>query len=321
MKKASIMFVLLLTAFTVMAQRQTEDNRKGDEAMKSLDYSSAKIWYEVGVVSNCDPYSISQLTKIWLATDESMRLTMRGVMGKCLSCLDERATQYKDTTSMKMLILYYTEGIGTYENETKAEIWTSQLDAVRNPYPVQGKNRMKLPREKVKMQFFVGYSATYEAPVGLTFGGVGRTLGWYLRFRTNMSFQDYSVTCDEDGSVIDGGFGNDLSKPLSPDPPDKVNMWTATGGFVIKASPSFYVSVGAGYCNREALYKIERISLDDGASKGVFWAKRNGKTTFSGVALDLDGTLRFGKMFYGSLGCSVFDFSYRSANAGIGVFF
>ncbi len=320
MKKASIMFVLLLMVFTVTAQRQTEDNRKGDEAMKNLDYSSAKIWYEGGVVSNCDPYSISQLTKLWLATEESMRLTMRGVMGKCLSCLDERATQYKDTTSIKMLILYYTEGIGTYENKTKAEIWTSQLDAIRNPYPTQDKNRIKPPREKVKMQFFAGYSATYYAPVGLTFGGVGRTLGWYLRFRTNMSFQDYSVTCDNEGIVVDNGFGTDLSNPLSPDP-DKVNMWAATGGFVIKASPSFYVSVGAGYCNREVLRKIERISLENGASKGVFWAKCNDKGTFNGVALDLDGTLRFGKMFYGSLGCSVFDFSNVSANAGIGVFF
>jgi hypothetical protein len=311
------MFVLLLTACVVTAQRQTEYNRKGDEAMKILDYSSAKIWYEEGVVSNCDPYSISQLTKIWLATEESMHLTMRSIMGKCLSCLDERATQYKDTTSIKMLIFYYTEGIGTYENETKAEMWTSQLDAIRNPYSVQGGNSLKLPREKVKMQFFAGYSATWEAPFGLTVGGVGRTVGWYLRFRTNLSFQDYTATCDEKFNIIEGLDGGlpDFSGNK------KSNSWVGTGGLVIKAAPSFYISAGAGYCSREVLYQFEKIGITEANPEGTFWAKCNGDTSFSGLALDLDGTFRIGKVLYGSLGCSVLNFKYMSANAGIGVFF
>lgn len=45
----------------LLAQQRTEYNRKGDEAMKRLDYSDAKMWYEEGV-SQCDAYSIDQLT-------------------------------------------------------------------------------------------------------------------------------------------------------------------------------------------------------------------------------------------------------------------
>ena len=37
----------------LLAQQRTEYNRKGDEAMKRLDYSDAKMWYEEGV-SQCD---------------------------------------------------------------------------------------------------------------------------------------------------------------------------------------------------------------------------------------------------------------------------
>ena len=58
----------------LLAQQRTEYNRKGDEAMKRLDYSDAKMWYEEGV-SQCDAYSIDQLTTIWLS-NERMRPSM-----------------------------------------------------------------------------------------------------------------------------------------------------------------------------------------------------------------------------------------------------
>lgn len=318
MKKINILFVLLLITITGSAQRQTEYNRKGDDALRNLDYSSAKIWYEDGVVSNCDSYSISQLTSIWLA-EESMHASMRSVMSKCLGCLEDRATRDRDTTSMNMLIKYYEEGIGTYRDEAKVEFWQAQLDTHRRPYPIQaGRNGMKPPREKVKMKFFAGYSGSYYAPVGLTVGGVGR-IGWYLRFRTNMSFQDYTETCDKEGNII-GGF-SDARPRLLEDEPDKVNTWAATGGMMFRLTPIFYLSVGGGYCKREALYKFDKIGLVEAKPEGTFWAKCNDDTSFDGVALDVDGTFRIGKSFYGSLGCSMLHFKYVSANAGIGVFF
>lgn len=315
MKKISILFVLLLMVITSAAQRQTEYNRKGDEALRNLDYSSAKMWYEDGVVSNCDSYSISQLTSIWLA-EESMHASMRSVMNKCLGCLEDRATRDRDTTSMNLLIKYYEEGIGTYSDEAKVEFWQTQLNTYRNPYQAQPERKIKQPREKVKMNFFAGYSGSYYAPVGLTVGSVSR-IGWYLRFRTNMSFQDYTEICDKEGNIV-GELGNVRPSPLKE---DKVNMWAATGGMMFRIAPSFYLSVGGGYCQREALYKFDKIGIIEAKSEGTFWAKCNDDTSFDGVALDLDGTFRIGKTFYGSLGCSMFHFKYVSANAGIGVFF
>ena len=59
--------------------------------MKRLDYSDAKMWYEEGV-SQCDAYSIDQLTTIWLS-NERMRPSMRSLMNKCLNCLTVKATE------------------------------------------------------------------------------------------------------------------------------------------------------------------------------------------------------------------------------------
>jgi hypothetical protein len=328
MKRVKIIIVLLFATLIVTAQRQTEYNRLGDEAMERLDYSTAKIYYEEGV-PNCDPYSINQLTSIWLA-DESMRIAMRNVMSRCMDCLTNRAIELKDTVSMNKLILYYTEGIGTYKNEAKVEFWRDQMELLRN-VSVVSTTINKPPREKVKMKFIVGYSASYYAPYGLTVGGVGRTIGWYLRFRTNMSFQNYTTNIerDESGHIKLAGLEDVYPNPTGPPAGNgeekswisKENLWLGTGGIVIKAMPSFYISVGAGYCNLEKLFEVEKIGIDVAESQGLIWAKDNDKVSFSGLALDLDATFRMGKFLYGSLGCSVLNFEYVSANAGIGVFF
>ena len=320
MKRNGIILMLMFVVCIATAQRQTENyeyNKNGDEAMKNLDFSLAQAFYQVGISSICDPYSIEKLTTIW-QVDSSMRAIMIPVMERCLSCLEDNATKLRDTSSMIMLILYYADGIGTEPNKSMADYWIQRLEEIRDPYLINtGQNGIKPPREKVKMQFFAGYSATFEAPFGLTVGGVGKTVGWYLRFRSNLSFQDYTEVCDDAGNII-GGLNNSLPNPLNI---KNTSTFVGTGGLVIKAHPSFFISVGAGYCSREVVYKFEKIGLIEANPEGTFWAKYNGKTSFNGVALDLDGIFKIGKTFYGSLGCSLLNFNYLSANAGIGVFF
>ena len=321
-KNGIILIVLFSTCFiTVHAQDGSNDyNNNGDESMKNLDYVTAKNFYELGVFSNCDPYSIDRITHIW-DIDSTLRANMNAVMAKCYSCLEEYAKNNNDTSSIKLLIKYSAEGIGTSQNKTLVDYWEQKLEAIRKPPQNNVPQTVtKPPREKVKMQFFAGYSATYYAPFGLTVGGIGKTVGWYLRFRSNFSFQDYSEEWDGSDNIsgITGNWNNALPRRLDD---NITNMLTGTGGIVIKAIPSFYISVGAGYCSQEVLYKFEKIGVIDTNPQGTFWAKYNGDTSFQGVALDLDGILRIGGRFYGSLGCSVFDFKYISANAGIGVFF
>jgi hypothetical protein len=309
------MFVLLFATMIVAAQKQTEYNKQGDESMGNLDFSNAKIWYEEGL-PDCDSYSINQLTSIWLA-DESMRMIMRNVMSRCLECLTG-AAELRDTASINKLIMYYTEGIGTPKNEEKVKFWEDRLELIQETVTTDVAGAKKPPRGKTKMDFFLGYSASYYSPYGLTVGGTGKTVGWYLRYRTNMSFRSYTTEYREDAGII-GGFEGSYRYTGG----ETINMWIGTGGVVIKATPSFYISAGAGYCSRERLCELEKIGDVVADPQGVMiWAKyKHEISSFDGLALDLDATFRIGKVMYGSLGCSVLNLEYVSANAGIGVFF
>ena len=316
MKKNGIILILMFSACFATAQRQTEKleyNISGDEAMNELDFSLAQAFYQRGM-PHCDMYSIEKLTVIW-QVDSSMHTIMNPVMERCLNCLEDNAAQ-RDTLSMRLLVTYYTKGIGTEPNNRRAEFWEQRLETIRNPYPrPAGQIEKKPPREK--MRFFAGYAATFEAPFGLTAGGVGRTIGWYLRFRSNLSFQNYTEECDGTGIII-GGLKDALPNPLNI---KNISTFIGTGGIMIKADPSIYISVGAGYCSREVVYKFRKIDEISAEPQGEFWAKYNGESSFQGIALDLDGNFRIGKTFYGSLGCSLLNLKYISANAGIGVFF
>ena len=125
-----ILFVAVLPGY-MMAQQQTEYNRKGDEAMRRQDYRMATMWYEEGVIQ-CDSYSIDQLTTIW-KNNKKMRSSMRSLMSRCFDCLRDKATIESDTTAISQLIHYYTEGIGTQANEERTRSWSNRLEELRRP--------------------------------------------------------------------------------------------------------------------------------------------------------------------------------------------
>ena len=314
--------MLVFFALTVAAQGPKADyNIKGDEAFKNLDYDAAKSWYDTGILK-CDLYSVSQMTKVWFAFDETTRnILFSNIMGRCKNCLESQLrNDNKDTVSINLIINYYKHGIGTAVDNGMVIIWQQRLEELRNPNRVlYGQNENRLPREKARMSFFVGYSANLLAPVGLTVGGVGQSVGWYLRFRTNLSFNDYTEEYDSDTQTIIGGLNNGMSLPESMGG-KKVNSLIATGGIMIKLDPAVYLSVGVGYCSREELYRFQSYGVVDSNLEGEFWAKKNA-SSFSGVAFDLDGTFRMGKSFYGSIGASVLNLKYVYPNVGIGLFF
>ena len=317
MKRISIIFLLCFTAFVAVGQGVQDNLIKGDEAMKNLDYISAKIYYEDVVFSYCDMHAIKQLTTIWLA-DEKIRTSMINVMKVCFNCLENNASKLRDTTSIQLLITYFMHGIGTNKNEIMAESWRQRLEDIQNPYIATNRQNGQRPvRKKEKIQVFAGYTATFYAPFGVTIGSVG-TVGWYLRVRSNLSFRDYSAMCDQFGNIeggLDGGFPEHLKD-------SKANTIIGTGGIVLKAAPSFYISVGAGYCRREVLYKYRKIGAIVAENEGEFWAKYDDKTkSLTGVTLDADGSFGITKKCYGAIGLSVLNFKAISANAGIGVFF
>lgn len=326
MKK--ILIVLLLTPFIVEAQRQTEYNRKGDEAMKQMDYQIARMWYEEGVLS-CDRYSINQLTSIWMA-DESMHVSMGPVMAKCLNCLTEAATERKDSLAMQRLIVYYTEGIGATPSESSATYWKEQLEQLRNPFylTIGG-----MPKDRMK--FFVGYHASSIAPFGLQVGAMNDTWGFYVRIRTDMSFLNSQETCKNGGEnrtgIIqrfedDGIYYDFLNKDGTPAErggkvAGKASTLIGTGGIMFRAFPDVYLSVGAGYARYDVFYRygiVEPLHSEEYTSIG--WAK-NTDVSLNGVALDLDATVRFAGRFYGTVGCTLLHFERITPSIGIGFIF
>jgi len=313
-----MILILMFAVSFATAQRPTEKNDynvKGNEAMQVLDFSLAQAYYQTGVSSSCDLYSIEKLTLIW-QVDSSMRTILNPVMEQCFICLDVNASK-RDTSSMNMLILYYREGIGTNQNEAMAAYWEQELEVIRNPYQRPATTQSNARPTREKKYFFGGYAASFEAPFGVNIGSVGRTIGWYVRVRSNLSFQDYAAECDGVGKII-GEMNDVLPNPLNI---KKSSTFMGTGGIVIKANPMMYFSVGAGYCSREVVYKFREIGKIDAEPKGEFWAKYNGDSSFKGIALDLDGIFKIGNSFYGSIGGSLLNFKYISANAGIGIFF
>jgi hypothetical protein len=314
------LYVLLFLALSIMAfsQRQTQYNIDGDEAMKRLDYYEALIWFEEGI-DVCNMHSINQLTEIWLV-DTSMRISMHNVMGRCLACLNDRATETKDTASIYKLILYYTEGIGTSIDQQAADFWRDQLESVTNLYiEKEGEGQPSVKKERNKMEFFVGYSFNVLAPVGLKTGVVGKSVGGYVRFNTNLSNQKYTGICDGLGYVIglsDVGYSWSGHK--------KTNATMITGGLIFKPAQAFLISAGAGYWKRDLIYDYEKTNLTETRSEGIFWAKCE-DFSYEGLAIDLDGTCRIGKTFYVSTGCSFLNSNALNfkvyGNAGIGVFF
>ena len=313
--KKFIILSLMLLPFAVKAQWQTEYNRNGDEAMERKDYGDAKFWYEEGV-ANCDRYSIDKLTEIWML-DESMRISMRTVMGRCLSCLNEQALA-KDSLAIRQLIDYYSEGIGTAKNEISANHWKEQLEQLRRPVI----DILTPNGSKERMRFFAGYHASPVAPYGIQVGGMGKSVGWYIRLRSNFVFQetqyDYTVVqnllkieeLDNKGALYRATAEN-----------VKKTYLTGSVGIMLKVASNMFISAGAGYWDRKDAREFIEVNDDGSAIPGTSGWARLRNSSMNGVMLDLDGTYVISGKFYGTLGASLMDFKYVYPSIGIGIFF
>lgn len=319
MNKLWILILYLACPLGLLAQQSAAYNKKGDEAMKRQDYSDAKMWYEEGV-SQCDPYSIRRLTAIWLEK-ERMRPSMRSLMNKCLNCLNVKATE-NDTAAVVQLITYYAEGIGTPKNDELATYWQERLQTLRRraetlsaePAPAGGSRRSR-------MEFFAGYAYAVESPYGLTVGGMARRVGWYVRFKTNMSFQNHDYACTNDGVLTDFPTGNE-SYSSDPSKKNKINSLQAMAGMLVKCTPWLYVSTGLGYGQRELLHPFATHSKDnyhDENAQRKLWAK-NMDSSYTGIAAEADLIGRWHSFFL-SAGCNTINFKYIDLNMGVGMFF
>ncbi|MDR1747007.1 MAG: hypothetical protein LBR49_07030 [Tannerella sp.] len=318
MKNWLLCFLMLLPV-GLEAQRQTEYNQKGDSAMKRMDYRDAKLWYEEGVTF-CDQYSINQLTSIWMA-DVTMRVSMRTVMNRSLNCLNELATS-KDTSAMKQLITFYTEGIGTLKNDVSANYWKGQLAQIRRP--VQPENPL-VKEQKPRMKVLAGYHYTYDAFAGIQIGGMSESYGWYLRGQSNLSFYKASVNClgeGENGSIpdFDNSTENKYYQFLNEGKPS-VSTLAFTAGMIHEFTDGLCMSAGVGYFKRDVFYRYGVVDDNNPSRiKSEGWAKHTGASV-KGLALDIDMMAVFSKQFYFTAGVSVWGFKLVYPGIGVGIMF
>ena len=312
------MFLNLILPFCLSAQQQTEYNQKGDEAMKKKDYRDAKMWYEEGV-SKCDSYSINQLTTIWLES-ERMRPSMRSLMNKCLNCLTVQATE-NDLNAITNIIVYYAKGIGTPKNKELELYWTEyKRELLKSTNLKQSASASTNSTPNNHMTFFIGYSYSIESPYGITFGGVKQRFGWYVRFKTNMSFMNYAHECNNKGEVIGFTHSKDESYAVNTTRKDKKNAYAGTLGLVIKCCPWLYASVGIGYGKRALLHPFITHSYSNFEKTREFWCY-NLDSSYKGVATEIDAKIKLNRLFYVDIGCNTINFKYIDLNAGLGVFF
>lgn len=307
MKKGWILLVFALIVSVASGQQQTEYNIKGDAAMERADYTDAKMWYEEGV-AYCDLYSIDKITDIWRSNPE-MRVSMRSLVNKCFNCLTTKSAE-NDTTAIRTLIHYHKEGIGVPNNKTLASYWTQRLAQLSRYSDISNLYEQPALKKERQMDFFIGYNYSIEAPFGLTFGAVGKRMGWYMRLKSNFSF------AKSDKENNDFTLTPNISDLYKFDK-DKVNSHAGSAGFIYKWTDAFHTSVGVGYGVRDLLWHYSVYS--EGTIQSEGWSK-NKDSSNEGVLAEVDLIWSFGKMFV-SAGCYTVNFKYVDLNAGIGVYF
>lgn len=307
MKKGWILLFFALLGYTVSAQQQTSYNKKGDEAMQRADYSDAKMWYEEGVI-NCDLYSIEKITKIWREQPD-IRPSLRSLINKCFNCLTEKSAE-NDTTAIKNLIYYHQEGIGVPENKTLAAYWIQRLGYLSQESDVFSAYERPVAQPVRQNEFFIGYNYSMETPFGLTFGAVGKKMGWYVRVKSNLSFAGYNGDNNNQGlkPQISGLYLFDKKE---------VNSHSGSAGVILKLSKKLHASVGLGYGLRDVLW--HHISYEEEKKTGEGWTK-NIDDSCNGILAEMDLIWDFGNWFISAGGHTV-NFEYIDLNAGIGVYF
>lgn len=318
MKRLLLLMICMLTSFSSMAQQRAEYNRKGDEAMRRQDYFDAKMWYEEGV-AQCDKYSIEKLTSIWLS-NERMRPSMRSIMNKCLNCLNVLATE-DDLEAIDKLVVYYTNGIGTPKSEELASYWKDYREKLLQPKETVGHvvDTIVVSQDR-GMRLFAAYSYSIESPYGITVGGIGKSIGWYVRFKTNMSFNSHTDECNNRGEIINFSNSDKESYEINNSKSSKKNSYQATAGIVVKCLPWLYTSVGFGYGQRALLHPFTTHSYDNHDQTRELWCK-NIDSSYSGVAAEADLMVKVTNSIFVSVGCNTVNFKFIDLNAGVGVFF
>ncbi|MBE9466807.1 MAG: hypothetical protein IMY72_00640 [Bacteroidetes bacterium] len=164
-----------------------------------------------------------------------------------------------------------------------------------------------------KKHFYIAYTASLEAPMGITLGILNRW-GYYLSTRINPTYFTSSFF-ETDGETIpdynESGYysfnGNQTNKRLA-----------LTVGISRQVTKNLHWYVGGGYANYELLWEIDQFDYQHN-NQGSAYAKHN-KESFSSFELEIGVKAQFSKLII-SAGASTPAFNWYEFVGSIGLVF
>lgn len=171
----------------------------------------------------------------------------------------------------------------------------------------------KLIRLPYKHETYAAYNISGTSAIGFTYGKV-KTIGWYVRIKTNgkFAFADYETDDNQITNYTGDGYYVFSDKV-------KRSRLALTGGLLYRMHPSLYLYAGGGFGYRGLLWNAKEYSLPLSQELGEIWAKHNTSSAL-GAELELGSILRI-KMINLSFGINIINFNFFEVNGGIGVFF
>lgn len=116
--------------------------------------------------------------------------------------------------------------------------------------------RAVVNEEKIKRQYYVGYKASYLAPLGLIAGTYSK-VGFYTSVRVNPEWFTINSAYETDGNTVinfhETGYYTFLSTT-------KTQRLSITGGISFLLSKNVSLYLGAGYSTNKVLWEINKFN-------------------------------------------------------------
>jgi hypothetical protein len=174
--------------------------------------------------------------------------------------------------------------------------------------------RADVIEKEIKKSWFISYSGNLIAPVGLSFGQVGKT-SWYISVKLSPSFlTETTYNCDNEKVIDYTGEGY-----YTFDDKAIVSCYLLSAGLTFQSGKNFFLFTGAGYGSKALIWHINEFTYLNNQPAGDSFVKNIGYS-FSGFEVEAGMILRFGKILI-SGGATNLNFTRTDFTFGLGYSF
>ena len=174
--------------------------------------------------------------------------------------------------------------------------------------------RAEVIEEEIKNSWFVSYSGNLIAPVGLSFGQIGKT-SWYISAKLSPSFQTKTAyDCDNEKVKDYEGEGYYIF-----DNQEIVSCYILSAGLIFQSGRNFFIYTGAGYGSKSLIWHINEFTYPNDQPAGDSYVKNTGYS-YSGFEVDAGMIIRIGKVLV-SCGATNLNFTRTDITFGLGYSF